>query len=62
MIDNFKEGELVTLDAGFNNSSEVTIVRLGKLFATVTDDGKDKWDVMRYRLTPTQNSKLKTQN
>ena len=50
-----KEGDSVILDKNFINTSEVTVVRLGKLISRVRDDEKNEWEVMTYRLTPIQN-------
>lgn len=49
-------GEVVILDKGFANSSEVVVVSQtpGKLFTTIHLHGEDKckqWDVMTNRLT-----------
>ncbi len=47
-----KKGDIVTLDSGFNNSSQVKVIRTGKIFATVsTLDGLVKWDTMINRLS-----------
>lgn len=48
-------GEKIRLDAGFSNSSIVTLVSLTpkNLFAIVKDENGTKWDVMSYRLSIT---------
>lgn len=43
-------GEVVILDADYNNSSEVRILWLGKFYAIVEADGC-KWTTMKYRLS-----------
>lgn len=47
-----KAGDRVILDKNFNNSSEVEIVWIGKIIATVKDDDGDQWDTMASRLSP----------
>ncbi len=47
-----KEGDIVILDKGFNNSSEVTLILMRKYFSTVADASGSQWDVMTYRLSP----------
>ena len=46
-------GQIVVLDKGLANSSEVIVVKQTpkRLYTTVTGDGKNEWDVMTYRLT-----------
>lgn len=51
-----KKGDVVILDEGFRNQSEVTIVKLSDIYTCVTD-GEYSWYVMTYRLSETTNMK-----
>ena len=46
-------GQIVVLDKGLANSSEVIVVKQTpkRLYTTVTGNGKNEWVVMTYRLT-----------
>lgn len=51
---NLKEGERVTLDAEYANTSEVTIISFTplKMYALVKSDEGNEWETMTNRLTP----------
>ncbi|MEK6829717.1 MAG: hypothetical protein AABY15_06375, partial [Nanoarchaeota archaeon] len=53
LVEGIKEGDRVILDAGFANSSEVTIVSFTpkKMFAKVRSDEGEEWETMTNRLT-----------
>ena len=55
-----KPGQIVVLDEKFNNSSTVEVVRQtkGKLFTTVKSESGYEWDVMTYRLTDLDETKM----
>lgn len=60
-----KNGDIVILDENFNNSSEVKLIELRKIFSTVSD-GNGQWETMTCRLTEKQtlneNTVLRTSN
>jgi len=51
----YENGQKVTLDADFANTSTVTVLSQTpkRMFTTVTD-GQSEWNVMTYRLTKTK--------
>ena len=50
-IINYIEGNQYQLDAGFQNTSVVTLISHGKLFCTICNEGGAVWDCMLNRLT-----------
>lgn len=45
-------GQIVWLDADLSHKSKVRIHKIFGLFATVSSNGVDTWDVMTRRLSP----------